>query len=111
MIKRDEVSAQFVVEFLNQLLRLDKYALTDMMSERIVVNRDLRNHPTIQTSWTGKVLPKEDGKPPEVGLLAIINGMFGMEGETFAIEVVLDKRTDVILEFKLTEPWKGWTGK
>lgn len=110
MVKRDEISAQYVVDFLNELVRLDKYALTDMMSERIVVNRELRNHPTIRTSWTGVLLPQEDRLPPEVGLLAIINGMFGLEGETQAIEVIMDKHTDVITEFRLTEPWKGWTG-
>jgi len=77
--------------------------MTDMMTERISINKDLKNHPTIQT--------KElvDGVP-EVGLLGIINGMFGMEGETVAIEIILDKRTEIIREFKLTEPWKGWTG-
>ena len=102
MIKRDEISAQYVVDFLNELVRLDKYALTDMMSERISVNRELQNHPT--------VMPKElvEGVH-EVGLLSVINGMFGLEGETQAIEVIFDKRTEVIMEFRLTEPWKGWT--
>lgn len=103
MKKRDEISAQYVVDFLNELVRLDKYALTDMMSERISVNKELKNHPTI--------LVKElvEGVP-EIGLLSIINGMFGLEGETQAIEVILDKHTDIITEFRLTEPWKGWTG-
>lgn len=103
MKKRDEISAQYVVDFLNELVRLDKYALTDMMSERISVNKELKNHPT--------VLIKElvEGIP-EIGLLSIINGMFGLEGETQAIEVILDKHTDIITEFRLTEPWKGWTG-
>lgn len=104
MIKRDEVSAQFVVDFLNELLRMDKYALTDMMTERISINKELQTHPTLQAK------EREKGVQ-EIGLLAVINGMFGLEGETVAIEVVLDKRTDVILEFKLTEPWRGWTGK
>jgi len=103
MLKRDEVSAQYVVDFLNELLRLDKYALTDMMSERITVNKGLKNHPLLKTKELVEGVR-------EVGLLAIINGLFGLEGETFAIEVVLDKRTEVITEFKLTEPWKGWTG-
>lgn len=104
MIKRDEISAQYVVDFLNELVRLDKYALTDMMTERISVNKELMNHPT--------VLVKElvEGVP-EIGLLSIINGMFGLEDETVAIEVIRDKHTDVITEFRLTEPWKGWTGQ
>lgn len=103
MIKRDEISAQYVVDFLNQLLRLDKYALTDMMSERISVNTELKNHPTVQFKELVEGVP-------EIGLMSVINGMFGLEGETFAIEVIRDERTEVILEFKLTEPWKGWTG-
>ena len=103
MIKRDEISAQYVVDFLNELLRMDKYALTDMMSERISVNKELKNHPTV------KVKELVEGVP-EIGLLSIINGMFGLEGETQAVEIILDKRTEIITEFRLTEPWKGWTG-
>lgn len=103
MIKRDEVSAQYVVDFLNEILRLDKYALTDMMSEGISVNKELKNHPTVL------VIERVEGVP-EIGLLSILNGLFGLEGETFAIEVIRDERTEVIREFKLTEPWKGWTG-
>lgn len=103
MIKRDEITAQYVVDFLNELVRLDKYALTDMMSERISVNKELKIHPT--------VLSKElvEGEP-EIGILSILNGMFGLEGEVQAIEIIRDKHTDVITEFRLTEPWKGWTG-
>lgn len=103
MIKRDEISAQYVVDFLNELVRLDKYALTDMMSERISVNKALKNHPTVKTKELVEGVT-------EIGLLSIINGMFGLEGETVAIEVILDERTEVIREFRLTEPWKGWTG-
>lgn len=103
MRKRNELSAQYVVDFLNQLLRLDKYALTDMMSERISVNKELSNHPTVKTRELVKGVT-------EIGLLSIINGMFGLEGETVAIEVILDERTEIIREFKLTEPWSRWTG-
>lgn len=103
MIKRDEISAQYVVDFLNELLRMDKYALTDMMSERISVNKELLTHPTV------KARELVEGVH-EIGLLSVLNGMFGLEGETVAIEVIFDKRTEVILEFRLTEPWKGWTG-
>lgn len=103
MIKRDEISAQYVVDFLNELLRMDKYALTDMMSERISVNKELKNHPTVMSRELVEGVP-------EIGLLSVLNGMFGLEGKTVAIEVIFDIRTEVILEFRLTEPWKGWTG-
>jgi len=103
MIKRNEISAQYVVDFLNELVRLDKYALTDMMSERISVNKELKNHPTVMFKELVEGVP-------EIGLLSIINGMFGLEGETQAVEIILDKHTDIITEFRLTEPWKGWTG-
>lgn len=101
MIKRHEICVEFVVEFLNELVRLDKYAMTDMMSERITVNKDFRNHPTV------KVKELVEGVP-EIGLLSILNGMFGLEGETQAIEVIRDERTEVITEFRLSEPWRGW---
>jgi len=103
MRKRDEISAQYVVDFLNELVRLDKYAMTDMMSERISVNREFRTHPTVL------FMDLVEGVP-EVGLMSIINGMFGLEGEVRAIEVIKDERTDLITEFRLTEPWSGWVG-
>jgi calcineurin-like phosphoesterase len=102
MQKRDEISAQFVVDFLNELVRLDKYALTDLMTERVRVSKQFTTHPTVPTKDD-----QVDG--PEIGMLGVINGMFGLEGETQAIEVVIDKHTDVIIEFRLTEPWRGWT--
>lgn len=101
MEKRDEISAQYIVDFLNELLRIDKFAITDLVSERISVNKELANHPTVQVQELVKGVQ-------EIGLLGIINGMFGMEGDLCAIEAVMDEKTEVIREFRLTEPWRGW---
>ncbi len=103
MRKRDEISAQYIVDFLNELLRIDKFAITDLVSERISVNKELANHPTVQVQELVKGVQ-------EVGLLGILNGMFGMDGDQSAIEAIMNEKTDVIQEFRLTEPWKGWTG-
>jgi len=103
MRKRNEISAQYVVDFLNELLRMDKYAMTDLVSERISVNKELAHHPTVQVQELVKGIQ-------EVGLLGILNGMFGIEDDQAAIQAVMNEKTELIVEFKLTEPWKGWTG-
>ena len=100
MRKRSEISAEFVVEFLNQLVRMDKHAISDLVSERVMVNKELEKHPTVQTREVTKGVM-------EVGFLGILNGMFGIEGDKVAIEAVKNSRTGVVEEFRLTEPWKG----
>lgn len=102
--KTFEVTVQQVVDLLNEALRIDKYAVTDLISERITVNKDLAEHPTIQCVETGK------GRY-EMGLLGFLNGLFGVDEKKFgAIVAVIDDKSKIVTEFKVAEPWQGVMG-
>lgn len=102
--KKFEVHVERVVELLNEALRIDKHAISDLVSERITVNKDLALHPTIQCVETGR------GRY-EMGLLGFLNGLFGVDEEKHgAIKAVIDPRTNLVASFEVCEPWKGEIG-
>jgi hypothetical protein len=102
--KRFEVSVQGVVDLLNEALRMDEHGVSDLVDERITVNKFLANHPTIQCVDTGR------GRY-EVGLLGFLNGLFGIdEAKMGAIEKVMDEKTKRVIGFKVREPWQGVMG-
>lgn len=102
--KRYEVTVQEVVDLLNEALRMDKDAVTDLVSERITVNKGLALHPTIQCIETGR------GRF-EMGLLGFLNGLFGVDEEKHgAIKAVIDPKTKLVASFEVCEPWQGATG-
>ena len=102
--KKFEVTPQGVVDLLNEALRMDKYAISDLISERITVNKELAEHPTIQCVETGK-------KRYEMGLLGFLNGLFGIDEKGFgAIEAVIDEKHKTVTEFRVREPWQGVVG-
>lgn len=76
MIK-PSVTITEVVEFLNGLNRLDPVAMTALVENRVHCNIAVADHPTVQVS-TRK---DEDGEGYEVGLLGIINGIFGTDAK------------------------------
>lgn len=102
--KRFEVTVETVVELLNEALRMDQLAVTDLVSERITVNKQLALHPTIQCVETGR------GRF-EMGLLGFLNGLFGVDEEKHgAIKAVIDPKTSLVLRFEICEPWQGAMG-
>ncbi len=64
--------ANKIVNFLNELLQVDKEAIEVLIDRRVKVNEQLLNHPTVQVS-------SEDGKTGSVGLLGILNGLVGVK--------------------------------
>ena len=77
-----------VIAFLNELLALDADAVTAWVETRVGCNEALAAHPTLQVA--GKEL-KEPGEradgsmdlglPFRFGLLGVLNGIFGADGE------------------------------
>lgn len=102
--KKFQVSVQGVVDLLNVALRMDEQAVSDLIGERITVNKDLANHPTIQCVETGR------GRF-EIGMLGFLNGLFGIDEKMRgAIEAVVDEKSKRITEFRVREPWIGSMG-
>lgn len=65
------VSIDETIELLNAAIKLDQKAISTLIFHRIRCNIEIANHPTIQVAQTDKGY--------EVGLLGIINGLFGIE--------------------------------
>ena len=71
---RQVVSVDYVIEFLNSALKDDKEAIHNLIEQRVICNEKLADHPTIQVSCKNK-------EQFEVGLLGILNGLFGTTEE------------------------------
>ncbi len=63
------LSVNEVIELLNTYLNFDRAAITNLIRRQISCNKDMADHPTIQV--------RADHGIPFVGMLGIINGLFG----------------------------------
>ena len=75
MAVKESVTVDEVVEILNSVLAADRVVAEMLVEARVPCNA-LIDHPTIQVLL-------EDGAPTKarVGLLGILNGVFGVDGE------------------------------
>ncbi|MGP1664311.1 MAG: hypothetical protein ACTS5I_00045, partial [Rhodanobacter sp.] len=72
MAIRDSVSIDDTIAFLNELIAIDPDAIAHLCVKRVPCNEALSDHPTVQ------VAPEQHGY--SVGVLGIINGLFGVDG-------------------------------
>lgn len=65
--------AQKIVDFLNELVKIDPEAIEGLIKARVSCNEALANHGTVQvSSFRGT-----PGDPYRVGMLGILNGLAG----------------------------------
>lgn len=67
------------VDFLNSLMAIDKEAIARLLWNRVPCNQALADHPTVQV--VSEVTTK--GKTTTVGLLGILNGLFGVDKDGY----------------------------
>lgn len=65
------VSVNDCVDFLNEMLDLDRGAIDHLISQRVACNRDMANHKTVQ------VVEVIEDEMYMVGFLGLLNGLFG----------------------------------
>jgi hypothetical protein len=93
---KEFITPQDVCNTLNEMLALDYECVFNLISNRQQCNEAVANHPTIQ------VLYCLNDEFPKVGLIGVLNGMFGAnESGIGAIHYQTDAEGK-ILEFKLT---------
>ena len=81
MIKQS-VTLEETIEFLNQVLGLSQEAITKLFFVHIPCSEALAEHPSVQVR----------GTEPCVGLLGILNGLFGCDEEGWGpIAAVVDQ--------------------
>jgi hypothetical protein len=68
----DELIADRIVEIMNEALKLDSRAITELVEMRIPCDVALANHPSIQIQAGNR-------GNPAIGLLGILNGLAGTQ--------------------------------
>ncbi len=66
-------NAQTTVDVLNDLLGLDKAAISALVSKRVQVNNEVANHPHAQVAQVGDIYM--------LGLLGVLNALHGKSGK------------------------------
>jgi len=101
MIKQ-EVSPKEVVDFLNECLKLDRIAMEKLVNSRVRCNEKLNNHPTVQCT-------EDEDRNAVVGLLGILNGIFGTDKDGWGVIVARFDRNNRLQCFCLLK--EGTKGK
>ena len=98
MIKQS-VTVQDTIDLLNEMLELDSDLVDKLINNRYCVNKNIVDHPTIQVSVDGEL----DYYHDTVGLLGVLNGLFGVnENNRGAIEMVEDDDGKIV-KFQKTD--------
>jgi len=74
-MKLSTLTVDTAIEFLNELLRADPQAVSALIETRVPCNQELADHPTVQVRSYGL------NGGYQVGLLGILNGLFGVDEE------------------------------
>lgn len=72
---KESVTIDDVIELLNDAFGKDPNAMNDLVKTRVTCNDALADHPTIQVG--------QFGDEYKVGLIGILNGIFGMAEDGF----------------------------
>ena len=67
--------AQSLIDFMNELVKLDRDAIHALVETRVICNQELTNHPTVQVSTPA------NSEISSVGLLGILNGFVGVDDQ------------------------------
>jgi hypothetical protein len=85
------MSIEEAINILNDILKTDKEAIKKLVEYRVPCNKELMLHKTVQVLCI-------DGGEPTVGLMGIINGIFGVHERTGCgfIGIEIDEDGDVL---------------
>jgi hypothetical protein len=101
---RESVTIDETIVLLNQALALDRVAMTQLMDARVRCSLALADHPTIQAASSEEAVRlgvvTSDEQPCAVGLLGIVNGLFGSSADGYgAIAMQVDIDTGIVDRF------------
>lgn len=99
---KQQITPREVVDFLNELLEIDRIGVSNLFNNRVPVNNDLAGHPTLQVRGNSD-------DPASMATLGLINGLFGVDKDGWGcIYRSLEGDSDIIIEFGLvTNNTKG----
>lgn len=87
MIKR-KITPKQVIDFLNKALKNDPIAISSLFQIRVYCNIKTAKHKSIQVAKTGK-------DSYVVGLIGLLNGMFGSNKEGWGCIAIKCKGTEI----------------
>ena len=90
-----EMGKKRAVALLNEINELDPSILPALIKQRVTCNAKLAEHPTVQVG-----IKKDEDGVFEVGLLGILNGIFGVKSDDWGyIEAHFDNEQNHIIRF------------
>lgn len=85
---KEQITVDEVIAYLNELIEIDKPAMAALVANRVPCNRAMADHPTVQ------VAAQNDGF--HVGMLGIINGMFGVDDDLWGPITFIFEEGDLV---------------
>lgn len=101
------ITPQQAVDVLNSALAADPEATAALVANRVACNQAMADHPTIQVrGYDETETLSGEGDGFAIGLLGVINGLFGIDAEGWgAIAVVVEEDKRTIAKFFAREGW------
>jgi hypothetical protein len=90
---RENVTADDAINLLNELLRIDKKAVEKVVFSRVECNEKVANHKSVQVGIN------EDDGGYEIGLLGILNGIFGVDSCGYGV-ICVEMTAGSIVRFR-----------
>lgn len=87
--------ADHIINVLNELVALDREAVTKLVETRVPCNQALADHPTVQVS-----------EGPSVGLLGVLNGIAGVDHDGWGFIAASFDDQGHLVKFLRTPPRK-----
>jgi len=102
-MKRPKISPEKAVQLLNEIHELDPTVFMALIRYRVPCNKEFGEHPTVQVGLIPKEEYPDPERPYEVGLLGIINGIFGAaeDGYGYIGAEFDEKKKWLLLGFKV----------
>ena len=95
---KQTITPKEVVDFLNELLKVDRKGISDFFDTKTVVNNDLAGHPTVQVRGHTNTDPNDNVYT--VAPLGVLNGMFGTDEDGWGcIYREVEENRSTIVEF------------
>ena len=86
---KDTITIDYTIDFLNQLIRTDSFAIAELIANRAPCNKNMANHPTVQVGI------KNDEYC--VGFLGVLNGLFGIDDVGYGpITIIFDNDGKIV---------------
>jgi|GEM_PF-935247 len=91
---KESVTIDAAIEVLNQAVEADPEAMRALIAHRVPCNEKMASHPTIQVAAAGA-----SGRSARVGMLGILNGMFGVDEHGWGRIAAVLEPGDKVKEF------------